>query len=43
MDRHTPTGQKIVTEIEAKIKWEETHPQVACLAVGIEKDLGFFI
>lgn len=41
MDRHTPTRQKLVTEIEAKIKWKETHPQVACLAVGIDKDLIF--
>lgn len=40
MDSHTPTGGKLVTEIEAKIKWKETHLQVG-LAVGIDKDLDF--
>lgn len=41
MDRHTPTGGKLVTEIETKIKRKETHPRVTCLAVGIDKDLDF--
>lgn len=41
MDGHTPTGGKSVTEIEAKIKWKETHPKVTCVAVEIDKDLDF--
>lgn len=40
LDRHTPTRQKLVTEMEAKSKWKES-PLVPYVAVGIIKNLDF--